>query len=140
MDRRAWVRGVHSNMVVLLVLMKSRYGTPFLLSLGLSEQLTSLVWLAGPISGLVAQPIIGIYIVHVICTCADGTSTGAISDSSTSKYRRRYWVVTSTIVLLVATLVLAYCQPIAAFVVDLFQGGEGDWDPKRNRDVRISVN
>ncbi|VDB98727.1 unnamed protein product [Peniophora sp. CBMAI 1063] len=94
------------------------YGTPFLLSLGLSEQLTSLVWLAGPISGLVAQPVIG-----------------AISDSSTSKYRRRYWVVTSTIVLGIATLVLAYCQSIAAFVVDLFQGGEGDWDPTRNRDV-----
>jgi len=36
------------------------YGTPFLLSLGISEQLTSLVWLAGPISGLIAQPIIGI--------------------------------------------------------------------------------
>ncbi|KZT74302.1 MFS general substrate transporter [Daedalea quercina L-15889] len=52
------------------------YGTPFLLSLGLSETLTSLVWLAGPISGLVAQPVIG-----------------AISDASTSKYRRRYWVL-----------------------------------------------
>ena len=36
-----------------------RYGTPFLLTLGLSEQLTSLVWLAGPISGLIAQPLIG---------------------------------------------------------------------------------
>lgn len=35
------------------------YGTPFLLSLGLSEELTSLVWLAGPISGLIAQPVIG---------------------------------------------------------------------------------
>ena len=39
--------------------MVSSYGTPFLLGLGLSEQLTSLVWLAGPISGLVAQPVIG---------------------------------------------------------------------------------
>jgi solute carrier family 45, member 1/2/4 len=96
-----------------------RYGTPFLLSLGLSEQVTSLVWLAGPISGLVAQPIIG-----------------AISDSSTSKYRRRYWVVTATVVLVVSTLVLAYCQDLAAIFVDLFQGGVGDWDPKRNRDVR----
>jgi hypothetical protein len=36
-----------------------RYGTPFLLSLGVSEQFTSLVWLAGPISGLIAQPVIG---------------------------------------------------------------------------------
>lgn len=36
-----------------------RYGTPFLLSLGISEQVTSLVWLAGPISGLIAQPLIG---------------------------------------------------------------------------------
>lgn len=42
--------------------MKSlRYGTPFLLDLGLSEELTSLVWLAGPISGLVAQPLIGLF-------------------------------------------------------------------------------
>lgn len=39
-----------------------RYGTPFLLSLGVSEQLTSLVWLAGPISGLIAQPLIGAFI------------------------------------------------------------------------------
>ncbi|KAI0052977.1 MFS general substrate transporter [Auriscalpium vulgare] len=90
------------------------YGTPFLLSLGLSEQLTSLVWLAGPISGLIAQPMIG-----------------AISDSSTSKYRRRYWVVLSTIVLAVSTFVLAYCKDIAGAFVDIFHAGAGDWDPKR---------
>lgn len=40
-----------------------RYGTPFLLSLGISEQVTSLVWLAGPISGLIAQPLIGALIL-----------------------------------------------------------------------------
>jgi len=40
---------------------RRRYGTPFLLSLGISEQVTSLVWLAGPISGLVAQPVIGLF-------------------------------------------------------------------------------
>ena len=45
-----------------LTLYPTRYGTPFLLSLGLSEQLTSLVWLAGPISGLIAQPVIGSYL------------------------------------------------------------------------------
>ncbi|TCD70851.1 hypothetical protein EIP91_001542 [Steccherinum ochraceum] len=92
------------------------YGTPFLLSLGLSEQLTSLVWLAGPISGLVAQPLIG-----------------AISDASSSKYRRRYWVVTSTLVLMVSTVTLAYCKDIAGFLVDLFGVGEGSWDPQRNK-------
>ncbi|KAI9466869.1 MFS general substrate transporter [Lactarius psammicola] len=92
------------------------YGTPFLLSLGISEQLTSLVWLAGPISGLIAQPVIG-----------------AISDSSTSKYRRRYWIALSTVVLVVSTLTLAYCQDIASFFVDLFRTGAGDWDPKQRR-------
>ncbi|KAH9853565.1 MFS general substrate transporter [Lenzites betulinus] len=90
----------------------SRYGTPFLLDLGLSEQLTSLVWLAGPISGLIAQPVIG-----------------AVSDASTSKYRRRYWIVTSTVVLVISTLTLAYCREIAGFFVDLFGDGES-WDPK----------
>ncbi|KAH7930748.1 MFS general substrate transporter [Leucogyrophana mollusca] len=92
------------------------YGTPFLLSLGISEQVTSLVWLAGPISGLIAQPLIG-----------------AISDSSTSKYRRRYWVTLSTVFLVLSTLALAYCQSIAGFFVDLFGGGAGDWDPERTK-------
>ncbi|KAL1946895.1 hypothetical protein VTO73DRAFT_14999 [Trametes versicolor] len=94
------------------------YGTPFLLDLGLSEQLTSLVWLAGPISGLIAQPVIG-----------------AVSDASTSKYRRRYWVVASTIVLVISTLTLAYCREIAAFFVDLFGYGGGSWDPKYSKTV-----
>lgn len=95
------------------------YGTPFLLSLGLSEQLTSLVWLAGPISGLIAQPVIG-----------------AISDASRSKYRRRYWVVLSTAALVVSTFTLAYCQDLAAFFVDLFGGGKGSWDPQWTKDVK----
>ncbi|KAJ3563370.1 hypothetical protein NP233_g8982 [Leucocoprinus birnbaumii] len=90
------------------------YGTPFLLSLGLSEQLTALVWLAGPISGLVAQPVIG-----------------AVSDSSTSKYRRRFWIILSTAALVISTLTLAYCVPLAEFWVDLFNVGSGDWDETR---------
>ncbi|KAI6034373.1 MFS general substrate transporter [Pisolithus microcarpus] len=94
------------------------YGTPFLLSLGISEQVTSLVWLAGPISGLVAQPLIG-----------------AISDSSTSKYRRRYWICLSTAALVAAILGLAYCVSMAALLVDLYGGGFGDWDPERDKQV-----
>ena len=34
-----------------------------------------------------------------------------------------------------STLTLAYCKEIAAFFVDLFGGGQGDWDPKRVRYV-----
>ncbi|TFK43415.1 major facilitator superfamily domain-containing protein [Crucibulum laeve] len=98
------------------------YGTPFLLSLGLSEQLTSLVWLAGPISGLVAQPVIG-----------------ALSDSSTSKYRRRFWIILSTCALVVSTLTLAYCQSLAEFFVDLFGVGVGDWDQKRIESVKSTA-
>ncbi|KAL4242080.1 MFS general substrate transporter [Abortiporus biennis] len=98
------------------------YGTPFLLSLGLSEQLTSLVWLAGPISGLIAQPLIG-----------------AISDASTSRYRRRYWVVLSTIVLVFSTITLAYCEVFAGVFVDMIGAGEGSWDPKRNKDVKSTA-
>ncbi|KAF8760268.1 mfs general substrate transporter [Rhizoctonia solani] len=79
------------------------YGTPFLRDLGLSSTLTSLVWLAGPLSGLIAQPLIG-----------------AVSDSSTSKYRRRYWVAASTIVLFVAAIGLAFAIPFARGLVSLF--------------------
>jgi solute carrier family 45 protein 1/2/4 len=62
-------------------------------------------------------------------------SLGAISDSNTSKYRRRYWIALSTAVLVVSTLVLAYCQDIASFFVDLFPTGAGDWDPKQRQQV-----
>ncbi|RIA80349.1 major facilitator superfamily domain-containing protein [Glomus cerebriforme] len=48
------------------------YGTPYLLSLGLSKSLVSLVWLAGPLSGLIMQPIVGL-----------------LSDNSTSRFGRR---------------------------------------------------
>ncbi|CAA7259880.1 unnamed protein product [Cyclocybe aegerita] len=95
------------------------YGTPFLLDLGLPATLTSLVWLAGPISGLVAQPVIG-----------------ALSDSSSSKYRRRFWVVLSTVALVISTLTLAFCTDIAAFFVDLFAIGPGDWSEERKKQVQ----
>ena len=58
---------------------------------------------------------------------------GAISDSSKSRYRRRYWIVTSTAVLVLATLMLPYCEELAGFFVDLFGGGAGNWDPQRKR-------
>ena len=62
--------------------------------------------------------------------------SGAISDASTSRYRRRYWVVLSTVALVVSTFTLAYCQSLAEVVVDLFGGGKGSWDPQWAKDVR----
>lgn len=35
------------------------YGSPMLLSMGLSKSLLTLVWLAGPLSGLIVQPLMG---------------------------------------------------------------------------------
>jgi len=95
------------------------YGTPFLRDLGLSSTLTSLVWLAGPLSGLIAQPLIG-----------------AISDSSTSRYRRRYWVATSTIVLFFAAIGLAFAIPIADVIVSFFQTRPPTADPSWDNVVR----
>ena len=46
-------------------------------------------------------------------------------------------MVLSTIVLVVSTLTLAFCRGIAAFVVDLFGVGAGDWDTERQRAVRV---
>ena len=37
-------------------------GTPYLLSLGLTKSAVSMVFLAGPISGLVVQPLIGTFV------------------------------------------------------------------------------
>lgn len=63
---------------------------------------------------------------------------GAISDSSTSKYRRRYWVVMSTGLLVISGLGLAFTQPVAKAIVDIIGGGQGDWDPNTQKMVRAS--
>jgi solute carrier family 45 protein 1/2/4 len=94
------------------------YGTPYLLSLGLSPQVTSLVWLAGPLSGLIAQPVVG-----------------CLSDASNSKFRRRYYMLVSTLFILLSTLALAFAQPVSEALVDLFALGLGDWDPVREARV-----
>ncbi|GAA5931015.1 uncharacterized protein JCM15063_002521 [Sporobolomyces koalae] len=88
------------------------YGTPYLLELGLTKQGTSLVWMAGPLSGMLIQPLVG-----------------ALSDSSTSKYRRRCYIALSAVLIIVSTLVVAFAQEIASVLCAL--GGIGDWDPER---------
>jgi solute carrier family 45, member 1/2/4 len=60
---------------------------------------------------------------------------GALSDSSSSKYRRRYWIILSTVALVISTLTLAYCEELASIVIDLLGIGAGDWDEQRNKKV-----
>ncbi|KDN52640.1 MFS general substrate transporter [Tilletiaria anomala UBC 951] len=92
------------------------YGTPFLLSLGMSKEAVSLVWIAGPASGLFVQPVVG-----------------ALSDADVaSKYRRRKFMLFSAGFLCLSTLTLAFASPLSFFLVDVLGVGLGDWDPVRN--------
>ena len=73
------------------------YGTPYLLSLGLSKQLTALVWLAGPIAGLIIQPLVGVY-----------------SDRMTWRIgRRRPFMIAGSVLVMVSVYLIAYSQEIA---------------------------
>ncbi|RKF63138.1 General alpha-glucoside permease [Erysiphe neolycopersici] len=76
------------------------YCTPYLLSLGLTKSRTSLVWIAGPISGLIMQPIVGV-----------------ISDGSQSRYgRRRPFMLLGSTVVAIGLLGLAWAKEIASYL------------------------
>lgn len=90
------------------------YGTPYLLSIGLSKSVTSLVWLAAPVSGLVVQPLVGV-----------------LSDLSNSPCRRRQFILGSTLVVALCTLVLAFSSVLASGLTDVLHAGLADWDPVR---------
>ncbi|KAG9250033.1 major facilitator superfamily domain-containing protein [Emericellopsis atlantica] len=76
------------------------YCTPYLLDLGLTKSNTSLVWIAGPLSGLIVQPVVG-----------------ALADASTSKYgRRRPLMLLSTAMVAVCLFVLGFTKEIVGLV------------------------
>ncbi|CAJ0832907.1 3554_t:CDS:2, partial [Entrophospora sp. SA101] len=78
------------------------YGTPYLLSIGLSKSLMSLVWVAGPLSGLLMQPIVG-----------------ALSDNSTSRFgRRRPFMVIGSLIVAIALMFIGWTQEIVYSLVD----------------------
>lgn len=67
-------------------------GTPFLLSLGISKQALALVWIAGPLSGTVGQPVVGI-----------------LSDNSNWQWgRRRPFIVGGCFVICLSLFLLAH--------------------------------
>ncbi|KAJ3241011.1 hypothetical protein HDU81_002181 [Chytriomyces hyalinus] len=68
------------------------YGTLRLMSLGVSKPVLALVWLAGPLSGLLVQPLIG-----------------ALSDASLSRYgRRRPFILVGVLGICVSVLAIAF--------------------------------
>ncbi|OJJ48605.1 hypothetical protein ASPZODRAFT_93450 [Penicilliopsis zonata CBS 506.65] len=77
------------------------YCTPYLLQLGLTKSRISLVWIAGPLSGLIIQPLIGV-----------------IADRSRSKWgRRRPFMVVGSFVVAACLLVLGWTTEIVGMFV-----------------------
>ncbi|KAF2452324.1 hypothetical protein BDY21DRAFT_294897 [Lineolata rhizophorae] len=90
------------------------YCTPYLLQLGLTKSKTSLVWIAGPLSGLVMQPVVGV-----------------IADRSTSRWgRRRPFMVGGAVVVAACLLVLGWTKELVGLFVS---------EPRAKRDITIAV-
>ncbi|PFH53502.1 hypothetical protein AMATHDRAFT_54630 [Amanita thiersii Skay4041] len=78
------------------------YASPYLLSLGLSKSSMAIVFVAGPLSGLIMQPLIGM-----------------LADNSTSRFgRRRPYMLLGTVVCMFAMLLLGFTRPIASIFTE----------------------
>ncbi|KAL6887920.1 major facilitator superfamily domain-containing protein [Trichoderma evansii] len=94
------------------------YCTPYLLNLGLTKSNTSLVWVAGPLSGLIVQPIVGV-----------------VADESTSSWgRRRPLMMVGAVIVSACLLVLGFTREIVAAVV-----GDDGSDATRRFTVVLAV-
>jgi solute carrier family 45 protein 1/2/4 len=77
------------------------YCTPYLLELGLTKSKISLVWVAGPLSGLIMQPIVGV-----------------LADRSTSRWgRRRPFMFGGTILVSMFLLLLGWTKEVVRYFV-----------------------
>jgi solute carrier family 45 protein 1/2/4 len=77
------------------------YCTPYLLELGLTKSKISLVWVAGPISGLIMQPIVGV-----------------VADRSTSRWgRRRPFMFFGTILVAMFLLLLGWTKEVVRYFI-----------------------
>jgi solute carrier family 45 protein 1/2/4 len=79
-------------------------GTPYLLSLGLSKSLMALVWIAGPLSGALVQPYVGI-----------------LSDNCRSSWGKRTpFMFFGSLATIVSLLALAWVRDIVGGFLGLF--------------------
>ncbi|KAI0301333.1 hypothetical protein BC826DRAFT_1090061 [Russula brevipes] len=76
------------------------YASPYLLSLGLSKSLMALVFIAGPLSGLIVQPLIGV-----------------MADNSKSRFgRRRPFIVIGVALCSMAVILLGFTRNFASII------------------------
>ncbi|KAF9199483.1 hypothetical protein BGZ49_010379 [Haplosporangium sp. Z 27] len=86
------------------------YGTPYLLSLGIPKSLTALVWLAGPLSGLMIQPVVGVF-----------------SDTLDWKMgRRRPFILIGASLTAISMYMIAFAREIAVLIVGENSGDSYD--------------
>lgn len=97
-------------------------GTPFLLSLGLSKSLMALVWIAGPLSGALVQPYVGI-----------------LSDNCRSRWGKRTpFMVAGALATSVSLLALAWVREIVGGVLGVF-GAEPESKGVRTAIIVVAV-
>ena len=94
------------------------YISPYLLSLGLPKSTLSLIWVAGPVSGVIVQPLIGM-----------------MSDRSKFKWgRRRIFIVISTVGVVVGFIGMGRTREIISWWT-----GRRDWDSVRDAVIVLAV-
>ena len=94
------------------------YISPYLLSLGLPKSTLSLIWVAGPVSGVIVQPLIGM-----------------MSDRSKFKWgRRRIFIVISTIGVVAGFIGMGRTREIIRWWT-----GRSDWESVRDAVIVLAV-
>lgn len=92
-------------------------GTPYLLSLGMSKSLMALVWIAGPLSGALVQPYVGM-----------------LSDNCRSKWGKRVpFMAVGAAATIISLLALAWVREIVGGFLGLF-GADSE-----SRGVKTSI-
>lgn len=92
-------------------------GTPYLLSLGLSKSVMALVWIAGPLSGALVQPYVGI-----------------LSDNCRSKWGKRTpFMATGAAATIISLLALSWVREMVGGFLGMF-GAERD-----SEGVKVSI-
>lgn len=92
-------------------------GSPYLLSLGLTKSMLALVWIAGPLSGVLVQPYVGIK-----------------SDRCRSKWgKRKPFIVGGCLATVLSLMILAWTRELVGGFLSLFGA-----DPE-SRGVRLCI-